>query len=445
MIKVYSFALCALVCAGTASAAGRFAPRKAHGAMAPFKVTASQEALGDVAELWKPGRVTEYLCDDGEFVELGTAFYVYDENGNVISETLESEDYKNNYKTKYDEFGNAVEVLGTVYTEYDDVWENMSLRTYTYDDVLHDFYTLRMGYDWDGEKWVPNYLCERNDIVRNAAGSIVSVTKYLPFGEDMIPAYRLSWGYGEDGKANSMVYYANYTGTEDGWEVYDDTEYRDIKWAETDCQMIASSIVEYLEGANRIESATVYFEGVADGYMFVDYDPAKPGDYLCRMTYADPDVIGATLRKEYTDAYGSFVETVSEYYDEEGEPTGEPQYEIRHVVTYNEKGGLLDDSVYEGLGDEFLLMDGMKNEYVYDAAGHVAEITTYIWDFMEEEFVPDMRQTFGDYTEVTSVGMNPADDAPEVYYDLTGRRIGNPVNGLYIRVKGFKAEKVILK
>ena len=36
-------------------------------------------------------------------------------------------------------------------------------------------------------------------------------------------------------------------------------------------------------------------------------------------------------------------------------------------------------------------------------------------------------------------------DAPVVYYNMQGVRVANPANGLYIRVQGKKATKVLVR
>lgn len=38
----------------------------------------------------------------------------------------------------------------------------------------------------------------------------------------------------------------------------------------------------------------------------------------------------------------------------------------------------------------------------------------------------------------------PDDDGLVVYYDINGRRVDKPTRGLYIRISGGKAEKVVL-
>lgn len=41
-------------------------------------------------------------------------------------------------------------------------------------------------------------------------------------------------------------------------------------------------------------------------------------------------------------------------------------------------------------------------------------------------------------------GINAADDAEAVYYNLSGAKVANPENGVFIKVAGGKAEKVVL-
>lgn len=49
------------------------------------------------------------------------------------------------------------------------------------------------------------------------------------------------------------------------------------------------------------------------------------------------------------------------------------------------------------------------------------------------------------FTSTTGIeGVSVSDDSKAVYYDITGRRVENPSTGLYIRVNGDKATKVIL-
>ena len=47
---------------------------------------------------------------------------------------------------------------------------------------------------------------------------------------------------------------------------------------------------------------------------------------------------------------------------------------------------------------------------------------------------------------VEEIGVSSDDsDAEAVYYNLQGVRVANPSNGIFIKVKGSKSEKVLVK
>lgn len=56
-----------------------------------------------------------------------------------------------------------------------------------------------------------------------------------------------------------------------------------------------------------------------------------------------------------------------------------------------------------------------------------------------------MIQNDGTLTGIEGIGAEAGADAPAEYYDLQGRRVANPVGGLYIRRTGSKVEKVFVK
>lgn len=56
-----------------------------------------------------------------------------------------------------------------------------------------------------------------------------------------------------------------------------------------------------------------------------------------------------------------------------------------------------------------------------------------------------MIQNDGTLTGIEGIGAEAGADAPAEYFDLQGRRVANPVSGLYIRRTGSKVEKVFVK
>ena len=84
------------------------------------------------------------------------------------------------------------------------------------------------------------------------------------------------------------------------------------------------------------------------------------------------------------------------------------------------------------------------NEKGYPLSWTVSE-----YDYDTEEMIPAFRAEYSDYTDVTSSGVNNIAEedanAPVSYYNLQGQRIENPSAGIFIRVKGNKSDKVLIK
>ena len=439
MKHLYTVLLCTLTLSSavTAATGPRFAARKASAR--PALAKAANPAL-----VWRPDTRTDYMYMDGEWIDMGTSTFTYDERGNATVELIESEDGVMRIVSTYDAYNKPLSRI-TSSGETADNLTDESKMTYVYDPVLHGYYTERMGYDWEEDTWVKNYYCETNTIVRNN-GNITEITKSLPMGDEMLPAYKLIWIYNENtGRADAMTYYANNAGTTvPEWDVYDDTEYKNIVWDATDGQMTESDITEYLEGPNRIASADVYYEGELDGYVFVTY---AAGGYTLRETFANPDEVAVLIVKEPTDTNGSYVMTEAEYFDEAGEYTPEPTYEATITVTCNDKGDVILEEMAETIDDITETVDGARYDYTYDSEGRVTEYVLSIFDYDEGDYIPQEKAVFAGYRDYYDgiAGVSTDADAPAVYFDLQGRPVASPAAGhLYIRVRGGKADKVVL-
>lgn len=408
MKEFYIILLAAALCVPGASAASRFkakaAKRPSHAAV--LKVPA--------AGTWRPASVTEYmygLVEENEWAELGTTDFTYDARGNVATEKVtyaEEEDAYTITEYTYNENNRILK------SETSDFFEGELMPTsrmeYTWDAIVKDFYTSRMGYDFTGEDWAENYKCETREVSRDAAGNVTGVLTSLPLAGEMKAAYKSVWTYGEDGKANAYEYYGNYSYTgETEWTLVEGTSYRNITWDATDGQLV-EGLEAYREGDNRIASAEVYYEDELDGHMFVEYNDEKAGDYVIKQTTIDPSVVGMTTSKEYTDAFGSYILTVAEYFDGEGNFTEEPTYMEVNTVTCNEYGYVIENRLdISSSLDGFSAVNVEKNETVYDENGNLHEVTTYsgmgegeYGEEVEVEYEPTYRMVYGEYTDITT-------------------------------------------
>lgn len=423
MRKLYLTALCCALCAGTVMA-------DTHKRFTSRRGTRSSVKSAVNTPVWRHTTQTDYFYMDGEWIEIGSATYKYDSRGNQTEELLDEDGALQRTVTTYD--SNDMPLTVTAMMNNGDDWENDSRRTYVYDPVVTDFYIERMGYDWTGTAWEANYYCETNAITRNADGNITEIVKSLPLGSDMTPAYKSAWHYDPaTGLADGYAYYMYDTyGSTPQWELYNNLSYSDIVWQNTDGQMVANDITELVSGANRVKQYTIYYDGEVDGHFFAEYSPSSQTDFKASETFADPTVIGRTVQLETIDANGSLRYTISEYFDEDGEPTADPTYVSVETLTMDDHGNMVADEMTEDYGDGPELVAGEKVDYTYDADGNITEMTTSIYDYDSDEYVYDMRSTYGGYIDA-GVASVSADRQPA--WSVNGTTVTSNIPGLTAR------------
>lgn len=436
MKNFYLVLMCGFLCCGQINAAPRFAAKK------PGKTTHIVKKSPANA-MWRPATQTEYLYMDGEWLDLGTTTFTYDTKGNAISELTEGEDGIIKTDKEYDEYGQVTSSI-SMFSEDGSSWTGDSKTTYIYDPILHSYFIERMGYDWEGE-WVPNYRCETNSITRDSKGNIVEIMKSLPLGIDMLPAYKLLWNYDEtSGKANGMTYYCNYSADAvENWEIYDDTEYRNITWEASDGQMTDADISTYLEGNNMISSCEVYYGGELDGHFIVTYD--GKGGYTALQTYPDPQKVGISTTKEMLDEY-SYVICTKEYFDEDGNYSPKPTYISYLTTMINEYGDITLEEYSEDFDGEPDILEGYAYDYSYDENGNMTECETKYYDYEMMEYVPEYKITYEGYTQISGVDdIAASHNGKTEYFDMQGRRVTNPASGIYLMRRDGKVSKVFVR
>lgn len=190
MKKLYILALCGLTAASAAVAASRFKTVK----NTPRKIVVKSQ---EKAPVWRALSDEEYIYEDGEWVIMASSSYKYDSRGNAIEQQTDEDGLLFKMTTEFDEFDKPVTIIGVTKEGDAAEWENNTKRIYTYDPVVHDFFTSRMGYDWEDGEWVQNYYCELNTVTRNDDGNITEIEKSLPMFDQFIPAYKSVWNYDE--------------------------------------------------------------------------------------------------------------------------------------------------------------------------------------------------------------------------------------------------------
>lgn len=401
MRKIYAIALCLAVGLSASAEGARFKSVRSSRA----KKIATKEAT---APVWRPLTQTDYMHDGEDWMEMGTVTFKYDRRGNCIEEIVNSDDILSRTQTTYNEYDQPLTVLVTESEDEGDTWTNTARTTYVYDSEIHDFFVDRSGYDWDDPDWTRNYRCETNVITRNADGNITEIVKSLPYGDEMLPAYKSAWTYGADGRASGYGYYL-FDGSD--WLLYDDVEYKEIVWQQTDGQMTAfGDLLELTEGANLMKSAVVYYQGEADGHYLVEYSDDLPG-FLIKETTNDINEIGRTTRMETLDMNGSLRMTTTEYFDEDGNISTEPTYISVQEAKIDEHGNMTEFNIHETYDGVEELIASTLYTYTYDANGNVTEMVSQEYDYESQEYFPSERIVYGEYGDTAGIGSVDKDDA----------------------------------
>ena len=406
MKAIYAIALCCGVCLSANADGLRFktAPTR-------FKTVRNLKDLDKArraesgSSLWRPVSQTDFMHDGEGWMELGTVNFKYDINGNCTEELVDEDGSLYRTINTYNEFNQPLEVLESE-SEDGETWENSEKTNYVYDPVIHDFFTERAGYDWSDGEWVMNYKTEANDITRNPDGNITEVVKSLPLFNELKPAYKSEWGYDADGNANEYNYYV--AGQDGGWDLYDETSYRNIEWNKTNGQMtVFGDLLELTEGENQLKSAVVYYDGQPDGHYLVEYSEGLPGFFI-KETTNDINEIGRTVKMETLDANGSIQFTTTEYFDEEGIITSEPTFIDVQTALMDDHGNMVEFTERGTLDGMEEIIVSTKYNYTYDANGNVAEVISEEYDYESEEYLPSERTLFGEYIDVATSGIcNP--------------------------------------
>lgn len=354
-----------------------------------------------VAPVIRPAVEEQYIMAD-EWIFAASLRYEYDAAGRPVRIVTDDSGSVSTVEIAYNEYGNEASRLETTGEDQ----EPVSKRSYAYDPVVHNYCIERMGYDWQGGQWIPNYYCERNEVNRDASGNVTEIVKTLPLGSgEMVPAYRTVWGYGADGKAVSYSYYVNESGKDINWSLYDDVEYRDIAWDRTDGQLLGD-LMDMVEGPNRFLSATAYYEGEKDGYVLVSYPAGDAEGFRISYTANDPDEIGMVQKLEMIEGeLSGFSYSVEQYFDDETEElTSEPVYILENVYLKDKNGNPVSDFIYEQFaGEDKELVAGIRYENTYNDDGNLIEVIQSEYDYDEGDYLPIIRTVYGEYFDVTSV------------------------------------------
>jgi len=413
-----------------------------------LRVSASRQAK---AALLRPAGETVYYYDAGEWVEDSRYTYEYDSKGNVTTEVLGYETDKIKTVYGYDADGRKISEQ-TSYSSEDGPYENTEKKEYAYDPIVKDFIVENSYYSWadgqwnldgsQGTTWIKN-------VKRNADSKVTGVAVKTYFQNQYSDLSNTYIEYGADGKAKSWRYdELYYDGVTEAMEEY--YTLSDLKWHETDGQIVARDIEELFVGNNRLTSATVTEpEYGVTGTLTGEYQ--DNGDYSVTSYYMQENEADV-LRVTHTDGNGSYIEYQDYYIDANADyvlDDEELDISAQYEVVYDECGYLVQESFTE----DGMLMEGAKYEYRYmDGCDYPVEQIHYTWNPDIEDYEPFLKVVATDFRDVTNSikdGIQADGNVETAVYNVQGVKMGSSVDslpsGLYIVKSAGKTTKVLKK
>ena len=468
MTKFTLFTLCLAMAAGTAEMSATKLPAafnrvsKARKAQAKPKANSAKRFAAKAAEaapLWMAETQKSFGWNGDEWELMETYDIKYDTKGQKTVQTVtDIEGFVTREQYTWNENGQLATRLSQVDEEGEGDFVDSSSLSREYDSRVTSFITFNDQKAFYNGEWVPsnNY---KQKITRNEAGNVTQMERAVFFNGIYDPTYRLNITYGEDGKAvtieeSDLTY--DYATGEYQWVV--SSKYTDIVWEETDGQILRVGDIEDLFlGNNRIKSAklevedseanlsTIYIGDEFTATMSY-FDEDEEAEVVSTIKYSPLDFTSAD-KVPSTLPHGWGVETTTELVAD-----GETLYieVVREKYIYTENDLILLEQVEYGDGDYFEIESKIEGEVEYDnEKGYPLSWTVSEYDYDTEEMIPAFRAEYSDYTDVTSSGVNNIAEedanAPVSYYNLQGQRIENPSAGIFIRVKGNKSDKVLIK
>lgn len=371
----------------------------------------------------------------------------YNNLGKILKEEITTvEGERSRIITTYDAAGRVT--TETAEALVGDTWVKTEYKEYAYDERTGVIIS-RLGYTYKDGKENPGN-CYKFNIVRDAAGNVTSTERSVLYEGKFAPTERMTITYDESGKAVSIACQALAAGSEPGQFVWVEAEQiTDIVWHESDGQI--TSVEDLYRGTNRIASA--HYVNTNGGEPYDDYD--------IKVTYAET---GSNFTSVFTGMYQGIADTgVRHEYEETERPEGGIETSLF--------------TSYYSLTDETLESENYINLLIVDAYGLEIERSETFW-FGEDDSEKDVMGTYGkveydttegypltvtfsdgdeaflrvdfsnyvDCTTLNSLRQLRAAAADDVeWFDLAGRKVARPSNGVYIMRHGTETSRRFIR
>lgn len=433
----------------------------------PFKIEAHQSQhtacpallIPGKAPLMKHGYAIRSNWNGMAWKDYARYTFTYDAQGRTISETAENLDRtQTQYYTfsrreySYDDLGRLVgSTLSAGPTV--EAMVKIGFSEIFYDDVLNDVVVEQNSYDMlDDGTPAFNSDSYKQIIQRDEAGNITAMNAFTWYDGDFLEVQGFEITYGADGMPQTIVESVATQTSEGGpIELVVSETYSNCTWFECDGQFI--TLDDITVGNNRLKSADVATSEQGGIKMSVEY-PGGDFDWISTMEYMAFTQFPTKSVQSYKDFGGG------SYYSRtivDQDLTAAGAYPVQSVqqilVRYDDFGHLLEaqdqtfygHTIYNSWKKGLVEVDGdtgLPVRYT-QSTYHLQEGNDYYGSWAD-----DYRITYGDWVDVSGIettAVSNTSTAETEYFDLTGRKVINPSNGIFIRRHGVKTDKIILK
>jgi len=414
-------------------------------------VALSGAAVFATTPVWRAQHEAVYEPSVEDETELALSYntsLTYNALGKIVKEEITTADGERTRRTvTYDAAGRMV--TETTEALEGDAWVKTEYKERAYDErtgvvISSVEYTCSDGVEYPGN-------CYRRNIVRDAAGNVTSVEIAVLYQGEYDPTQRMTVTYDESGKAVSISCQMLTSDSDTNQLVWVDADqYTDIVWHESDGQITSTD--DLFRGTNRIASA--HYVNTQDGEPFDDYD--------IEVTYAET---GSNYTSLFKGMYQANADSgVSRVYEETERPEGGS--ETRLFTSYYsltdetyESENYIDLLIVDAYGLElersetFWFGDDDSEAEVMSTLGAVTYDATEGYPLtvtFSEDGMDFMRVDYSDYVDCTTLNSlrqlrAAAADGDVEWFDLAGRKVARPSNGVYIMRHGAETSRRFIR
>lgn len=433
MNKKITLALAVALVAGTAFAsttpAARFSMKKSCPTTAEQLVEARRAAFAKASESVRtrtlPGHETLYQwnAETSTWDKTDETTYTYDKYGNILTSVNGSGRNLNRISYTYDNLGRMVCRVTDSSTDGGKTWKNYQRRDVSYDDVVTDFITGALYYQWNSGEWVLS-MGNTYPITRNENGVTIKTERTAWYQNVFDPIDRINCQTNEEGTVVTSFTVDHLEAVAGVLEWNQVIDMRNVKWANTDNQVLNFDIYDYAFGRNRIGAATLFYDDKLDAVINGVYPNDFEGSMVVDFVNEGRDFM--EMKYAYTDAAtGSYTYTsFNDFAKEDGTRLVEVKVETK---AYDEHGNITEDTESLTVNGMQVNMASFLFSYKYNEQGGAEETIMSFYDPDLEDYVSDLRIVADDFHTYASVATPEADSS--IGYRLQGRTVNVACNG----------------